>query len=73
MMLKFPITLIAILICCMAFMSCNQTQDLLEKAMMIPEPEMTGMEGGEPGSEGGEPGSEGGEPGSEGENSTVME
>ena len=39
-MLKFQITLIAILICCMAFMSCNRTQDALQDVMMDPEPDM---------------------------------
>lgn len=39
-MLKFQIILIAILICCMAFMSCSRTQDALEDVMMDPEPEM---------------------------------
>ena len=42
-MLKFQITLIAILICCMAFMSCNRTQGMLADVMMEPEPEMDVM------------------------------
>ncbi len=39
-MLKFQITLIAILICCMAFISCSRTQDTLEKVMIDPPSEM---------------------------------
>lgn len=39
-MLKFQITLIAILIGCMAFVACERTQDALEEVMMDPEPEM---------------------------------
>ena len=42
-MLKFQITLITILICCMAFMSCDTTQDALEKVMTDPEQEMMVM------------------------------
>lgn len=38
-MLKFQITLIAILIGCMAFVACERTQDVLEDVMMDPEPE----------------------------------
>ncbi|MDE0636904.1 MAG: cytochrome P460 family protein [Candidatus Poribacteria bacterium] len=37
-MLKFQITLIAILIGCMAFVACERTQDVLEDVMMDPEP-----------------------------------
>ena len=39
-MLKFQITIIAILICCMSFMSCDRTHDALEHVMMEAEPEM---------------------------------
>lgn len=39
-MLKFQITLIAILICCMAFMSCDRSIKALEDVMMDPPPEM---------------------------------
>lgn len=39
-MLKFQITLIAILICCMAFISCSRTQEALDDVMIDPEPEM---------------------------------
>ena len=35
-MLKFQISLIAILICCMAFMSCDRSQDALEVVMVKP-------------------------------------
>ncbi len=38
-MLKFQITLIAILICCMAFMSCDRSIKALEDVMMDPPPE----------------------------------
>ncbi len=43
-MLKFQITLIAILICSMAFVACERTQDVLEDVMMDPEPEMMEMD-----------------------------
>ncbi len=39
-MLKFQISLILILIGCMAIMSCSRTHDALEDVMMDPEPEM---------------------------------
>ena len=42
-MLKFQIILIFILIGCMAFMSCDTTQDALEDVMMDPPPEMMVM------------------------------
>ena len=38
-MLKIRITLIAVLIGCMAFVACERTQDVLEDVMMDPEPE----------------------------------
>lgn len=43
-MLKFQITLIAILICSMAFVACERTQDVLEDVMMDPEPGMMEMD-----------------------------
>ncbi len=43
-MLKFQITLIAILIGCMAFVACERTQDVLEDVIMDPGPEMMDME-----------------------------
>lgn len=43
-MLKFQITLIAILIGCMAFVACERTQQVLEPVVPDPESEMPGMD-----------------------------
>ena len=44
-MLKFQIVLIAILVCCVAFISCDRTQSIMTPVMDSDSGKMDGMEG----------------------------